>query len=102
MADGTRLYEQARYADAFRRFERAHVLGQRFVIPHTRTHVWMLRIGWKTRSVREILGQLIRIPGGIVGSALGLVPVGNTGGSNVPAMKRLSIPDDLKQYLDAE
>lgn len=100
MVEGRRRYDAADYAVAFSHFERAHVLGQRFVVPHTKTHVWMLRIGWRTRSLKEILGQLLRIPGGIIGSAIGLVPSGNTGGSNVPAFRRLPIPDDLKQHLD--
>ncbi len=100
MDQGRALYRQGAYSDAFGHFERAHVLGQRFVGPHTRTHVWMLRVGWKTRSAREVLGQLVRIPGGIVGSAIGLVPIGNTGGANVSAFERMPIPDDLRRYLE--
>ena len=100
MRAATELYCTGSYTDAFHHFERAHVLGQRFVIPHTRTHVWMLRIGFKTGSIKEIFGQLIRIPAGMIGSAIGLVPAGNTGGSNVRATRRMPIPDDLKQYLE--
>lgn len=100
VAAGRERYRAAEYADAFRHFERAHVLGQRFVVPHTRSHVWMLRVGFKRRSLREIGGQLIRIPAGIIGSAIGVVPIGNTGGANVPATKRMPIPEDLQQYFE--
>ncbi len=87
---------------AFRAFERAHVLGQRWVVPHTRSHLGMLRVGWRRRDAREILGQLARIPGGIVGSAIGVIPVGNTGGANVSAFRPMAIPDDLQALLDAD
>jgi hypothetical protein len=84
---------------AFLHFERAHVLGQWYVGPHTLTHVGMLRIGWSRRDLREILGQLLRIPGGMIGSAIGRVPRGNTGGSNISALRSLPIPPDLRELL---
>ena len=40
-------------------------------------------IEWKIR------GQLLRIPGGMIGSAIGRVPRGNTGGANVSAIRPL-------------
>lgn len=85
--------------DAFAHLERAHVLGQWYVRPHLITHLGMLRIGWRRRDVREIVGQLIRIPAGIIGSALGRVPRGNTGGSRVSAFRQLPIPPDLRELL---
>lgn len=90
------------HAAAFRCYERAHVLGQRFVGPHLRTHVGMLRVGWRRRDVREIIGQLLRIPGGVIGSAIGRVPIGNTGGANVPALRPMDIPPDLRALLEDE
>jgi hypothetical protein len=86
-------------AEAFAHLERAHVLGQWYVRPHLIAHVGMLRIGWRRRDVREIIGQLIRIPGGMIGSAIGRVPRGNTGGSRVSAFRSLPIPADLKELL---
>ncbi|MGH8250174.1 MAG: DUF3703 domain-containing protein [Steroidobacteraceae bacterium] len=86
-------------ATAFRHFERAHVLGQWYVEPHVRTHLGMLRIGWRRRDLREIIGQLIRIPGGMIGSAIGRVPRGNTGGANVSAFQSLPIPAELAELL---
>lgn len=86
-------------AKAFAHLERAHVLGQWYVRPHLRAHVGMLRVGWRQRDLREILGQLIRIPGGMIGSAIGRVPRGNTGGAGVSALRRLPIPPDLKDLL---
>ena len=62
-------------------------------------HLGMLRIGWRRRDLREILGQLIRIPGGAIGSAIGRVPRGNTGGANVSALRPLPIPPDLRELL---
>ena len=85
--------------EAFAHLERAHILGQWYVRPHLITHLGMLRIGWRRRDVREIVGQLIRIPGGMIGSAIGRVPRGNTGGSRVSAFQPLPIPPDLKELL---
>ena len=84
---------------AFLHFERAHVLGQWYVKPHVITHLGMLRVGWRRRDVREIFGQLLRIPGGMIGSAIGRVPRGNTGGSRISAFQSLPIPPDLRELL---
>jgi hypothetical protein len=84
---------------AYAHIERAHILGQRNVCMHTRTHYWFLRIGIKQGNAKEIFGQLIRLPLGILGSFIGIVPEGNTGGSNVPIFRPMEIPEDLKLIL---
>src|SRR5262245_22862116 len=94
-----RALAQDNLETAFAHFERAHILGQWYVGAHSRAHVGMLRIGWRRRDMREIVGQLLRIPGAIIGSALGRVPRGNTGGSNVSAFREMPIAPDLKSIL---
>src|SRR5262245_40595773 len=84
---------------AFAHFERAHVLGQWYVRTHTAAHVGLLRVAWRRRDLREIVGQLLRLPGGMLGSALGRVPRGNTGGANVSAFREMPIPPDLRNLL---
>lgn len=79
--------------------ERAHVLGQRHVRPHVRSHWLMLRIGLKRRSAREAIGQLLRIGLGALGSAVGIVPVGNTGGTNIGMFRRLPVEAKLAEIL---
>tara|TARA_R110000868_G_scaffold269233_3_gene528626 strand:- start:4667 stop:5017 length:351 start_codon:yes stop_codon:yes gene_type:complete len=90
------------YSDAFRLLERAHIMGQRYVVPHTVTHFFMLKIGLLQFNLKEIFGQLIRLPLGILGSAIGKIPVGNTGGSNVSVFKTMDIPEDLQDLLKAK
>jgi Protein of unknown function (DUF3703) len=70
-------------AAAFARLERAHVLGQPSTLLHVRAHWHMLRWGLRTHSVREALGQLLRLAGAATKTPFGLVPTGNTGGANV-------------------
>ncbi|KZN44050.1 DUF3703 domain-containing protein [Pseudoalteromonas luteoviolacea] len=91
-------YATRHFALCFKRLERAHILGQKYVIPHTLSHWWMLKVGLKTANKREVIGQCIRIVASILFSKL-WVPIGNTGGSNVSAMKKMPIPDDLKALL---
>ena len=86
---------------AFHHFERAHVLGQFYVIPHVRTHLRMFYIGLRKGDFREISGQLLRIPLAIIGSATGKLPLGNTGGTNVELTKPMPIPDDLQKHLES-
>ncbi len=94
-----RAFAEDRLDAAFLHFERAHVLGQWYVKPHLITHLGMLHIGWRRRDLHEIFGQLLRIPGGMIGSAIGRVPRGNTGGSRISAFQSLPIPPDLKELL---
>jgi len=101
-SEGKKQFSEGQFEEAFHHFERAHVLGQSYVIPHTRTHIWMLIIGIRTGSFKEIIGQLVRIPMGFIGSSLGKVPVGNTGGANVKLSTKMPIPDDLKKHLDQD
>src|SRR5262245_59270388 len=82
---------------AFQHLERAHILGQQYVATHVRTHLAMLRIGWQRRDLREIVGQVVRVPAAAIGSALGVPPGGNTGGANVGFFAQMPIPADLKE-----
>jgi hypothetical protein len=84
---------------AFAHLERAHILGQRFTGPHLRSHVGMLAIGWQRRDRREVLGQLARLVAAALFSRL-WVPVGNTGGADVPALRPMPVPTDLAALLD--
>lgn len=88
-------------ATAFAHLERAHVLGQASTTEHVRVHVLMLRWALRHRRGREAAGQLLRIAGAATKTALGLVPRGNTGGSNVPAWRPMRVPGDLQRQIDA-
>jgi len=94
------LYEKGELAKAFQHLEVAHVLGQQYIAPHVRTHYWMLKIGLKRRSLQEIWGQLIRIGLGAMGSAVGIVPVGNTGGTNMSMFKRLPVDPNIQKLIN--
>ncbi len=80
--------------------ERAHILGQRWPREHNAVHWRMLVFGFRTKNTREIIGQLPRLILGGVKSFVGTVPIGNTGGANVPALKPLALPDDLAAILN--
>lgn len=84
---------------AFSHLERAHVLGQASTVEHVRAHWHMLLWGIRQRNSRECLGQILRIVGAALSTALGLVPQGNTGGSNVPPFKSMPIPPELASRI---
>lgn len=102
MAAAYRLYRDGRLNDAFRHLERAYVMGQRDVIPHVRSHWLMLRIGLARRSSAEVWGQAVRIVLGALGSAVNIVPVGNTGGTDINMFKRLPISLDIARIIDGK
>jgi len=99
MQCGQALMAYGDFGGAFQHFERAHVLSQRHTVPHVRTHLAMLRVGWINRDAREISGQISRMFAALLFSRL-WVPVGNTGGANVSAFKPMPIPSDLAALLD--
>ena len=84
---------------AFVHLERAHVIGQAHVIPHVSAHWLMLRVELRRRSLAAVAGQGIRIVLGALGSAVGLVPTGNTGGTDISMFKRLPIETGLQDII---
>ncbi len=83
---------------AFGHLERAHILSQRFIWPHVRSHAAMLAIGWQRHDWREIVGQITRIAAALIFSRI-WVPIGNTGGANVSPLKPMQLPEDLRILL---
>ncbi len=81
---------------AFRHLERAHILGQPATAAHVRVHLRMLGFAIRHRLGGEAVGQLWRLAGAAVFTAIGLVPEGNTGGTNVNGFRRMEIPADLR------
>jgi len=86
------------FQTAFTHLERAHILSQKYALAHAATHLRMLRLGWRTRDVREVLGQLTRTIAALVFSRI-WVPVGNTGRANVSAFAPMPVPEDLAEIL---
>ncbi len=100
MSSAISAYEARDLEQAFHHLERAHILGQRKFSPHLETHWWMLKVGVLRRDLREIMGQVLRAFAVLPASVFGWVPVGNTGGANVSALKSMDIPEDLAVFLE--
>lgn len=92
-------YRDGDLDQSFRHLERAHILGQRYVLPHTESHWWMFKVGLRRRDPREVLGQVVRMAASLVISRI-WVPVGNTGGANVSPVRPMPVPADLQALLD--
>jgi hypothetical protein len=82
--------------EAWQHLERAHILGQPYPYQHSEVHWLMLQFGFKIKDWKEIRGQILRLFVGGVKSFVGKVPIGNTGGANVPPLLPMEIPTDLK------
>ncbi len=86
--------------NGFRHLERAHVLGQASTREHVRVHWRMLVWAWRHRDGREFFGQLIRLIGAATKTFIGFVPSGNTGGSNVSALKPMPVDPELAAIIE--
>jgi hypothetical protein len=80
--------------------ERAHILGQAWPLQHTKAHWRMLFFAFKIKNTKEILGQIPRLLFGGIKSFVGEIPLGNSGGANVPPLKPMEIPVDLQEILN--
>lgn len=79
--------------------ERAHILGQRYLFPHLRTHVLLLMVAIQRAQLREMAGQIMRLIAVLPGYLSGWVPKGNTGSANVSALQPMTPPDDLAPLI---
>ena len=95
------LLAEGKLQECWRHYERAHIIGQRYPLQHSYVHWQMLKFGIKIKSTKEVFGQITRLIFGGVKSFVGTVPIGNTGGANVPPLKPMEIPDDLKLIIQA-
>lgn len=85
---------------SWRHLERAHILGQAWPVQHTKAHWRMVSFAFRIKNWKEVLGQIPRLIVGGVKSFVGEIPVGNTGGANVPPLKPMEIPKDLQEILN--
>lgn len=81
---------------AWYHLERAHIIGQSYPFEHSYAHWLMLKFGIAIKDTKEILGQLPRLLIGGVKSFVGKIPLGNTGGANVPPLKSMPLPEDIE------
>lgn len=75
----------------FHHLENAHVLGQESTYWHVKVHALMLVWAVQNRKHKEVFGQLFRIVGAATKTAIGLIPSGNTGGSNVNPFRTMPL-----------
>jgi len=99
MARAVAAERQGDYAQAFAELERAHILGQRWLIRHLRSHWGMLRIARKTGDRREARGQITRLIGSPLFWLVGWLPKGNPGGANISPVKPVPLQGDLALEL---
>jgi hypothetical protein len=92
-------FSKREFLQSWQHLERAHILGQPYPYHHSLVHWKMLRFGIKTKNIKEIIGQIPRLLVGGVKSFVGNIPVGNTGGANVPPLQPMQIPDEFLNII---
>lgn len=84
---------------AWNHLERAHIIVQKYPVAHTEVHWKMLKFGLKIKNSKEVIGQIPRLIFGGVKSFVGKIPIGNSGGANVPPLKTFEISEELKEVF---
>lgn len=82
-------------AQAWHLLEAMHVLGQTRLLPHARSHCFMLGLAWRTRDLSELGGQFLRLLLVPLGHLLGRLPLGNPGRANISAFQPMAVPPKL-------
>lgn len=100
LEDAVNAFDKKNYTRSWRYLERAHILAQPYPYEHTRVHWKMFQFGIKIKSTKEVIGQIPRLIFGGVKSFVGHIPVGNTGGSDVPPLMPMEIPKDLLEIIN--
>lgn len=100
IAQATSLLRGAKYEEAFRHLERAHMLGRAHVRWQVLSHWLMLKVAFRSGEAAAAIDQVVRMVLGAVGSAIGRVPIGNTGGRNVSMYRRMPIPPELLEIME--
>ncbi|KHK93397.1 DUF3703 domain-containing protein [Novosphingobium malaysiense] len=91
--------EEQSFEEAWHHLERAHVVAQDRFGPHCVAHWRMLRLAWRVRDWREVRGQMFRLALAPLGNAIGKLPVGNSGRSNVSAFAEMEIEPEIRRVL---
>ncbi len=99
LQDAATAFAQNNLQQSWQHLERAHILGQAYPYHHSLVHWKMLLFGIKTKNIHEVIGQIPRLLVGGIKSFVGGIPVGNTGGANVPPLQPMEIPEELKQII---
>lgn len=99
LQDAATAFAQNNLQQSWQHLERAHILGQPYPYHHSLVHWKMLLFGIKTKNIHEVIGQIPRLLVGGIKSFVGEIPVGNTGGANVPPLQPMEIPEELKQII---
>lgn len=94
-----RRLDHTNTAQQWQLLEAAHVSGQTRLLPHLQTHGLMLALAWRTRNGREFAGQLWRLLLVPLGHALGRLPLGNPGSSDVSAFRPMPVRPDLAELI---
>jgi len=87
------------FSQSFSHLENAHVIGQESTYFHVKVHLLMFCWALKQNDFRELLGQVFRVVGAATKTAVGFIPNGNTGGSNVSPFKVMAIKPELQKYI---
>ncbi|MCD2259566.1 DUF3703 domain-containing protein [Psychroserpens luteolus] len=94
--------ENEQFGSAWYHLERSHIIGQSYPIEHTYSHWLMLKFGFRQKNTKEVFGQIIRLLVGGWKSFIDHVSLGNTGGANVPPLKSMPIPNDIKNLFNSK
>lgn len=86
LEEAVNAFDKKNYTSSWRHLERADILGQPYPYEHTLVHWKMLRFGIKIKSTKEVIGPIPRLIVGGVKFFVGHIPVGNTGGADVPPL----------------
>lgn len=92
-------FSQGDLQHSWQHLERAHIIGQPYPFAHSFVHWKMLIFGIKTKNTKEIIGQIPRLLFGGIKSFIGHIPIGNTGGANVPPFKSMEIEKEILNII---
>lgn len=97
----TQARESGNIAAEFQYLENAHVIGQESTYWHVKVHILMFVWAYRNFKPKELLGQAFRIFGAATKTAFGLVPQGNTGGTNVSPFKVMPIKPEFEAIINS-